>query len=139
MSSTMTVRTQRARWAAVGSLLAGSLLLSGCAAAPPAPAPDPSTEGPVLSLDQNAKVLAAVNGTLADASKAVDPAKLTSRVTGPALTVRKSQLEVAKIRGNADLVTVLPTEYLQIILPATDSWPPSRSRRASCSRPVSSR
>ncbi|WP_425956437.1 hypothetical protein [Xylanimonas sp. McL0601] len=123
MSTNTTVRTRGARWAAVAGLLAASLLLSGCAAAPPTPAADPATEGPVLSVDQNTALLGAVNKVLATATEAMDPAKLTPRVTGPALTVRKSQLEVAKIRGSADLVTDLPTEYLQIILPTSDTWP----------------
>ncbi|QAY63180.1 hypothetical protein ET495_07945 [Xylanimonas allomyrinae] len=121
--TSMTPRRHGARGAALCGLLAAGFALGGCAATPPAPAPDAAAVSPVLSIDQNARVLEAVNAALAAASEATDPEMLAGRVTGPALTVRTSQLQVAQIRGSADLVTDLPSEYLQIILPATDGWP----------------
>jgi hypothetical protein len=124
MTATTTTRIRPTRRAAVlGGLLGVGLLVAGCSSAPPAPAPDPATAAPVLLTDQNAKILQTVNDTLAKASKEKDPAALKSRLTAQALTVRSSQLKVAKVAGNEDLVTVLPTTYQQIILPTTQTWP----------------
>lgn len=118
-----TPRTRGRRAAVVAGLLASSLLMTGCATAPPAPAPDPETSGPVLSLDQNARVLEAVNAAVAAATESLDPEQLKARVGGPALAVRTSQLQVAAIRGEKDLITELPSAYQQIILPTTETWP----------------
>jgi hypothetical protein len=104
-----------------GALVAA--LLAGCASEPPTPRPDEAAAGPVLSEDQNTKVLAAVNETLGEAGKANDPEVLKRRLTGPALAVRSSQLKVAAARGNADLVTEIPNEYLGKIVPTTETWP----------------
>jgi hypothetical protein len=123
MTTTITRRAHGWRAAPVAGLLASALLLTGCSAAPPAPAPDPETSGPALSLDQNARLLEAVNAAVAAGTESLDPEQLKARVTGPALAVRTSQLQVAKILGTNDLITELPTEYQQIILPTTQTWP----------------
>lgn len=111
--------------AGVGGVLAAALLLGGCAADLPTASPDPtaSPPGPVLSEDQEADVLAAVSETLQAADAANDPAQLEPRVSGPALKIRSSQLQVAAARGNADFVTPLPTEVQQVVIPTTQTWP----------------
>ena len=123
MTTTTTARRRGARWGAVGALLAASLVLSACSTQPPSPKPDPASSGPVLSVDQNSTVLTSINAVLDKATHDLNPDLLTSRLEGPALTVRKSQVSVAKIRNSADLVTVLPSEYQQIILPTANTWP----------------
>ncbi|GAB2472914.1 hypothetical protein [Xylanimonas ulmi] len=120
---TTTFRTRGTRWAALGGLLAAALTLGGCAPAIPTPAPDAASVSPALSVDRNTQVLEAMNAALAEAGESLDPSTLEGRVTGPALALRTSQLQVAQIRQNSDLVTVLPTQYKQIILPLTDTWP----------------
>jgi hypothetical protein len=119
-----TARPHRARLAAVAAA-AGMVLLAGCAAPVPTPQPEetPATPPPVLDETQQDDVLAAVGTTLEEAGAATDPELLEGRVTGPALAIRTSQLDVAKARGNADLVTELPTDVQQVVIPTTQTWP----------------
>jgi hypothetical protein len=118
---------RRARRAHLGAVAAaaGVVLLAGCAAPLPTPEPDetPATPPPVLDEGQEAEVLAAVGAALEEAGAANDPALLEDRLTGPALAIRTSQLAVAKSRGNADLVTELPTDVQQVVVPTTQTWP----------------
>ncbi|MFB8229142.1 hypothetical protein [Cellulosimicrobium sp. NPDC055967] len=122
-----TARARRARrpLAGVAGGLVGALLLAACSAPLPTPQPDPTQDPPppVLSEAQETEVLDAVASALAAASEANDPAQLDARVTGPALAIRTSQLAVAAARGNADLVTELPTEAQQVVIPTTQTWP----------------
>jgi hypothetical protein len=124
--STRTIRRSATRTAAVAGALAGAILLAGCASPVPSPAPDPapSEAAPALTTDQMAEVRTAVGETLDQASATNDAALLPSRLAGPALTLRTSQLAVAAARGgDAGLVTQLPTEVQQDIITTTDSWP----------------
>ncbi len=111
------------RTALTAGLLAASLALSACAVEPPTPSPDAAVEGPTLTRDGYSNVLAEVNAALTAASEAKDPELLKSRVTGPALTVRTSQLQVAAKIGNTDLVTYLPAEYEQFMVSTQTEWP----------------
>lgn len=115
--------TRRARGLAVAGALAATLALAGCAEEVPAPNPDDAVTAPVLSEDQDREVLTAVNQALTEAGAANDPNLLQQRLTGPALKVRTSQLQVAAARGNADLVTELPSEYQQLVVPTNETWP----------------
>jgi hypothetical protein len=116
--------TLRRRGLAVASAaVVTSVLLAGCAEEVPTPRPDPTAAGPALSQDQQAAVLEAVGTTLTESTESGDPALLEARVTGPALEVRNSQLAVAKVRGNNDLVTQIPSTYLQLVAPTTTEWP----------------
>lgn len=123
--SSRTTRRSVTRTAAVAGVLAGALLLAGCASSVPSVAPDPtpSEAVPALTADQMAEVRTAVGATLDEASATNDPTVLPNRLAGPALTLRTSQLAVAAARGNADLVTVLPTDVQQDIITTTNSWP----------------
>jgi hypothetical protein len=99
-------------------------LLTGCSTATlPTPHPVAATDTPVLTEEQNLAVLAAVNATLAEASAQRDATLLAPRVTGPALQIRTSQLQVAQVLGDDSLVTVIPDHYQQLIIPTTQSWP----------------
>ncbi len=109
--------------AAAGAVVMTSVLLAGCAEEPPVPDPDPAAEGPALSQDQEAAVLESVGSVLSEGTETGDPAQLEPRVTGPALQVRTSQLEVAKARGDNELVTEIPSSYLQLVSPTTTEWP----------------
>ncbi|MCM3534196.1 hypothetical protein SAMN05518682_3286 [Cellulosimicrobium aquatile] len=122
-----TARARRARrhLGGVAGGLVGALLLAACSAPLPTPEPDPTQDppAPVLTEAQETAVLDAVAAALAAASETNDAAQLEGRVTGPALAIRTSQLAVAAARGNADLVTELPTEAQQVVIPTTQTWP----------------
>ncbi len=110
--------------AAASAVAVTSVLLAGCAEEPPTPSPEPaSSEGPALSQDQEAAVLEQVGTVLSETTESGDPAQLEPRVTGPALEVRTSQLQVAKVRGDNELVTEIPSSYLQLVSPTTTEWP----------------
>lgn len=114
---------RRRGMAAATAVVATSVLLAGCAEEPPTPSPEPASEGPALSQDQEAAVLEQVGAVLAESTESGDPAQLEPRVTGPALEVRTSQLQVAKVRGDNELVTEIPSSYLQLVSPTTTEWP----------------
>jgi hypothetical protein len=120
-----TARTRRARrHLGVATGLVGAVLLAGCAAPLPTPQPDETQDPPppVLTEGQETEVLDAVGAALTAAGEANDPAQLEGRVTGPALAIRTSPLAVAAARGNSDLVTDIPTEVQQTIIPTTQTW-----------------
>ncbi|QDW64061.1 hypothetical protein [Oerskovia sp. KBS0722] len=123
--SKRTPRRSATRTAAVAGVLAGAILLAGCASPVPTADPDPTpTEAvPALTSDQMAEVRTAVGTSLDEAAAANDAAQLGNRLAGPALSLRTSQLAVAAVRGNQDLVTKLPTDVQQDIITTTDSWP----------------
>ncbi|MCB7138033.1 hypothetical protein [Cellulosimicrobium marinum] len=125
MTTTARTTIRRRGRIAVATATAGLLLVGGCAAPLPTPQPEasPSTPPPVLDETQEADVLAAVGAALQEADEANDPSLLEERVTGPALAIRTSQLEVAKARGDAELVTELPTDVQQVVVPTTQTWP----------------
>ncbi|AEG44968.1 hypothetical protein [Isoptericola variabilis] len=108
---------------AAGAVVVASVLLAGCAEEVPTPRPEPASEGPALSQDQEAAVLEQVGAVLGEGTESGDPAVLKPRVTGPALEVRTSQLAVAKVRGDTDLVTEIPSSYAQLVSPTATEWP----------------
>lgn len=117
------VTVRRRGLAAASAVVLSSVLLAGCAEELPTPDPEPAAEGPALSQDQEAAVLESVVSVLSKSTESGDAKLLGQRVTGPALEVRKSQLEVAQVRGDNDLVTTVPSAYLQLVSPTTAEWP----------------
>lgn len=121
-----TARARRARrhLGGVAGGLVGALLLAACSTPLPTPQPDATQDPPpaVLTEAQETEVLTAVGTALAAAGEANDPAQLDGRVIGPALAIRTSQLAVAAARGNGDLVTELPTDVQQVVVPTTQTW-----------------
>jgi hypothetical protein len=107
----------------LSALVGAVAMLAGCATAPPTPEPAPAAVAPVLAPDQDKKVLESVRTTLEAAQANNDLELLRARLTGPALDLRWRQLEVAQKRGNADLVTPLPTAAEQVVPPTTTTWP----------------
>jgi len=101
-----------------------ALLVSGCAPSPvPVLHPVEIPSGPVLTQDQTYQLLDHVTIILNAASTARDPAQLSERLTGPALAIRTSQLQVAQIRDDDSQVTDIPDTYQQLIVPTTENWP----------------
>lgn len=115
-------RVARRACAAVG-LAAAAALLAGCAEELPTPVADEPFEGPVLTMEQETAVVQDVAGVLDKAAEENDPKALRSRVGGPALEVRKSQIKVAEERGDDSLVTQIPTDLRAAIIPTTETWP----------------
>ncbi|MBE7702383.1 hypothetical protein H9623_19005 [Oerskovia sp. Sa1BUA8] len=120
-----TTRRSATRTAAVVGAVAGALLLAGCTSPLPAPDPDPtpSEAVPALTTDQMAEVRTAVGTALEQAGATNDASQLSSRLAGPALSLRTSQLAVAAARGDGSLITQLPTDVQQDIITTTDTWP----------------
>jgi len=103
--------------------LIGAAITSCAPEVLPTPQAAPTQVTPVLTLDQTNSILDRVSATLATATANRDPGVLADRVTGPALAVRTSQLEVAAIRDDNDQITVIPETFQQLIVPITEGWP----------------
>ena len=110
---------------ALGAVLAVGLAVAGCAQPLPTPdpAPAPVLAPPVINATQEAAILGAIGEILDDAGKSLKAADLSERLTGPALTIRTSELAVAKLRKSDDTVSNVPTEVESIMVPATFTWP----------------
>ncbi|MDO8143007.1 MULTISPECIES: hypothetical protein [unclassified Isoptericola] len=111
------------RRATVAGVATTVVLLAGCAEELPTPEPDEPVAGPALTAAQQTRVVEEVAGSLTKASENEKPDQLRPRVEGPALEVRRTQIEVAKKSGDDSLVTRIPTELEAMILPTTESWP----------------
>lgn len=112
----------------LGSLaVAGTLVvgLSGCEGFVPSPAqPDASQQhAPALTEAQEKKIESSILETITAADEAKDSAQLSSRVEGPALQVRSSQLTIAKATNSVDDKMTIPKEIRQTVLPVTTGWP----------------
>ena len=123
MNRQVTHRRRNRGLAFAGAVIATSALLGGCAESLPQPEPEAPAAAPVLSEEQQANVLVSVGSVLDGATKDRSAKALKPRLTGPALEVRTSQLQVAKARGDNSLVTQIPAEYQQVVVPTTETWP----------------
>ena len=112
----------RVKWGV--ALAVAVAVFAGCAAEP-LPVPNFAVESlmPVLTEAQTLAILSDVTDVLDNASAQRDPALLATRLEGPALDVRTSQLKVAAIRDDNDLITVIPDTFQQLIVPISDEWP----------------
>ena len=109
----------------LGGVLAVGLVVAGCAQPLPTadPAPAPVLAPPVINATQEAAILGAIGQNLEDASERVDAAKLGDRLSGPALTIRTSELAVATLRKSDETISQVPTEVESVMVPATFTWP----------------
>lgn len=116
---------QRRRTAAAGLALAATLLLTACAEDIPVPSPEdaPETPGPALTVQQEQEVKESIATVLGSATEELDADLLTSRVSGPADAMRTAQITASTAAENPDLITPLPTETQQDVVPASDEWP----------------
>ncbi|WP_265521927.1 hypothetical protein [Oerskovia flava] len=124
----MKARSPRRAPRTLGGIAAGAvvaLTLAACAQPVPTPDPEasPATPPPVLTEAQDLAVLEEVGSVLEASVAENDPDLLAPRVTGPALDIRTSQLKVAADRDEEALVTALPTEVQQLVVPTTQTWP----------------
>jgi len=106
-------------------LLVTASVLGGCAPEPLPTLMPPvvATPSPVLNQDQTDNVLGQISTALASATDSRNPELLADRLTGPALAVRTSQLQVAGILDSNEQVTVIPDAFQQIIVSTEENWP----------------
>lgn len=104
---------------------AGLLIFAGCAEPLPQPQPDPAPvmAPPVIDADQNAEILSDIGEVLNHAEEELDASALSKRLSGPALEIRKSELEVAKRSKSTDYISAIPTEVEGVVVPTTVDWP----------------
>ncbi|WP_029253215.1 hypothetical protein [Paraoerskovia marina] len=113
----------RRRTAALAVVTA--IVLAGCAESIPVPQPEdaPDQPGPALTVQQEQEVKASIADVLTTATEEQDSDLLETRVSGPADAMRTAELKAAKAADDPELVTALPTETQQDIIPASDEWP----------------
>lgn len=118
-------RTTRAALAA--SVLAIALGLGACAEPLPTPSPaaNPVQAPPVLTTEQADRILDSIGETLVTTDEARSDKGLKDRLSGPALTMRKVELAVAKATKSDGPLTKLPTSALSLTAPVEQSWPRS--------------
>jgi hypothetical protein len=98
-------------------------LLAGCAEELPTPKPEAPVAEAVVTQSQERKVLDKVAGVVADVTKVGQAKALEERLTGPALSIRETQLQVAAARKDTEPLTDLTMEMQQVILPSDQEWP----------------
>ncbi|PJI84764.1 hypothetical protein [Luteimicrobium subarcticum] len=119
-----TARRARAGALALTAALATGAVLAGCSDPVPTPgAAAAPTTGADLTVDQETAVLGKIGSVLDVADRKRDPKALESRLTGPALAMRTSELTVAKVKKSDADVTDLPTQVQAIVVPSTPGWP----------------
>ena len=75
--------------------------------------------------DQEKTIRSRILEVVNEATANHDASQLASRVTGPELDVRTSEIAVYTATGNASDITELPADASQVNLPITTTWPRS--------------
>lgn len=114
------------KWAAATAAVVAVSFLAACT--PDLPTVNVDDEvaqapGPVLHEDQSLQVSGEIGQVLAEADKAMDPAALESRITGPALAIRKAEYQIAKFQKKPETMTELPTKLQSVFMTTTETWP----------------
>lgn len=117
-------RTTTRTTAVVATVLATGLL-TGCAEELPTPKPEAPVAAAVVTQSQEREILDKVASVVGKVNKAGDADQLGSRLSGPALKIRETQLKVAGARGDTEPLTDLTMEMQQVILPSDQEWPRS--------------
>lgn len=119
------MRRSTTRTTAVVATVLATGLLAGCAEELPTPKPEAPVAAAVVTQSQERKILDKVAGVVGEVEKSSDADKLGARLTGPALDIRETQLDVAAARGDKEPLTDLTMEMQQVILPSDQEWPRS--------------
>ncbi|OZG48949.1 hypothetical protein [Bombiscardovia coagulans] len=80
---------------------------------------------PDLTTEQEKKIREDIVEVLEKANSAKDATGLDQRVTGPQLTIRSSELSIAKSTGKLDPKTAIPKDIAQTVIPGDSGWPRS--------------
>ncbi|MFI2753562.1 hypothetical protein ACGIF2_09015 [Cellulomonas sp. P22] len=120
----MTSRTRRGTRAGVVALV-GALALGACSSSLPQAEPEapPAVAPPVLNAAQSENILTQLGQVLGAADAALDPALLTSRVSGPALAIRTAEYVRATATAGAKVPTALPVTAQSSVVADTTTWP----------------
>jgi hypothetical protein len=110
--------------AVVATVLATGLL-AGCAQELPTPKPEAPVAAAVVTQSQEREILDKVASVVGKVDKASEADTLGSRLSGPALDIRETQLKVAAARGDKAPLTDLTMQMQQVILPSDQEWPRS--------------
>jgi hypothetical protein len=117
-------RTTTRTTAVVATVLATGLL-AGCAEELPTPKPEAPVAAAVVTESQEREILDKVASVVGEVTKSSQAKTLGSRLSGPALDIRETQLKVAGARGDTEPLTDLTMEMQQVILPSDQEWPRS--------------
>lgn len=123
MNRTMT--HARKRVTAVAATVLATGLLAGCAEELPTPKPEAPVAAAVVTQSQEREILDKVAGVVDKVEKAGDADKLGARLSGPALKIRETQLDLAAARKDKEPLTDLTMQMQQVILPSDQDWPRS--------------
>jgi hypothetical protein len=115
----------RTRSAAVVATVLATGLLTGCAEELPTPKPEAPVAAAVVTQAQEREILDKVAGVVDKVEKSSQADELTTRLSGPALDIRETQLKVAAARGDKEPLTDLSMQMQQVILPSDQDWPRS--------------
>lgn len=118
------MRRTRLAWRATAAAVV-LVALAGCGSDPlPRPRPaEPVEAAPVVVDSQVERVRAALEAALAAGDKALDPAPLQARVTGPALELRQTGYTIRRQLPDQAAPPANGGELLADISPAADGWP----------------
>ncbi|WP_435300497.1 hypothetical protein [Timonella sp. A28] len=107
----------------VAAAVAASFVITGCT--PDLPTPKAATEVTLPALDeaQSTAVITAVSETLATADEDKAAKKLSDRVTGPALDMRKAEYKIAKSQKKDDSISELPAGMQSVFMTTSTAWP----------------
>lgn len=114
--------------AAAASVMAGLLLLVGCAAPVPSPAAQPEAPEsmPVLDKPRIERIMTDLAETIASADEESDADLLKARVADPALSIRAAEYSLASATEGEDdpyVPRALTADPQVRIVSVTDSWP----------------
>ncbi|WP_418969026.1 hypothetical protein [Alloscardovia omnicolens] len=102
----------------------GVLTFASAAACTPQPqAASHADNIPVVTTDQESRIRKNILSAITDADSARDAEALKSRMTGPALAVRTSQLAIAKKNNKLDSTATIPDSLSQSVVSTSSAWP----------------
>ncbi|MCI1984721.1 MAG: hypothetical protein LKJ47_08175 [Bifidobacteriaceae bacterium] len=113
---------------AAAAVLGASMIFGLSACDTPVPTPDQKSStqtSPNITQAQEKKIESEILSTLTAADAAKSAKGLSSRVEGPELAIRTSQLQVVKSTGKADSKMEIPKNIRQTVLPIATGWPRS--------------
>lgn len=127
MREHLTAKAKKAvRVTALCAAVAMLFPLAGCGDLVPQPqqnASAASSTAPSISLAQEEKIEKKILAVINEADAKRDPNLLKSRVDGPELAIRTSQIEVLKGTNKPDAAMTIPSGVRQRVLPLTTGWP----------------
>ena len=113
----------------VAALLAcvAAVGLSACDGQPPSveASSSASQTGPDLTASQEKAIRRRILAGINAANDSRDAKGLDAYMSGPALTIRTSELSIAKATGELDPKTTIPSGAVQTVIPTDSGWPRS--------------